>query len=102
MAGVTQCGRHATPAERFQPTVHHQRIVGGLDVMKLLSAPRVFSYNLAIKQKTQGQTLGFPFNGEGGIRTRGTRMNPYNGLANRRFQPLSHLSGQVPQLVQQV
>ena len=32
-------------------------------------------------------------NGEGGIRTRGTSLTPYNGLANRRFQPLSHLSG---------
>ena len=31
-------------------------------------------------------------NGEVGIRTRGTAMKPYNGLANRRFQPLSHLS----------
>ena len=31
-------------------------------------------------------------NGEVGIRTRGTGINPYNGLANRRFQPLSHLS----------
>ncbi len=32
-------------------------------------------------------------NGEAGIRTRDTGMTPYNGLANRRFQPLSHLSG---------
>ena len=32
-------------------------------------------------------------NGEVGIRTRDTGMTPYNGLANRRFQPLSHLSG---------
>ena len=31
-------------------------------------------------------------NGEAGIRTRGTGITPYNGLANRRFQPLSHLS----------
>ncbi len=31
-------------------------------------------------------------NGEGGIRTRGTRMTPYNGLANRRLKPLGHLS----------
>ena len=35
------------------------------------------------------------FNGEGGIRTRGTGLTPYNGLANRRFQPLSHLSNQL-------
>jgi hypothetical protein len=31
-------------------------------------------------------------NGEGGIRTHGTAFIPYTDLANRRFQPLSHLS----------
>jgi len=30
--------------------------------------------------------------GEGGIRTPGTGLTPYDGLANRCFQPLSHLS----------
>jgi hypothetical protein len=30
--------------------------------------------------------------GEGGIRTPGTGFSPYNGLANRRLQPLGHLS----------
>jgi hypothetical protein len=30
--------------------------------------------------------------GEGGIRTPGTGFGPYNGLANRRLQPLGHLS----------
>jgi hypothetical protein len=34
-------------------------------------------------------------NGEAGIRTRGTGLTPYNGLANRRFKPLSHLSSRV-------
>src|SRR5271165_3490334 len=31
--------------------------------------------------------------GEGGIRTPGRGVSPYNGLANRRLQPLGHLSG---------
>ncbi len=31
--------------------------------------------------------------GERGIRTPGTGLTPYNGLANRRLQPLGHLSG---------
>jgi hypothetical protein len=31
--------------------------------------------------------------GEAGIRTLGTGVSPYNGLANRRIQPLCHLSG---------
>ena len=30
--------------------------------------------------------------GEGGIRTLDTGLSQYNGLANRRFRPLSHLS----------
>jgi len=30
--------------------------------------------------------------GEGGIRTLGTGVSPYNGLANRRIRPLCHLS----------
>ena len=31
-------------------------------------------------------------NGEGGIRTRGTGVYPYDGLANRCLKPLGHLS----------
>ena len=31
--------------------------------------------------------------GERGIRTLDTGFSPYNGLANRRLQPLGHLSG---------
>src|SRR3954464_4001044 len=31
-------------------------------------------------------------NGEAGIRTPDTGLTPYNGLANRRLQPLGHLS----------
>lgn len=30
--------------------------------------------------------------GEGGIRTPDRGVSPYNGLANRRLQPLGHLS----------
>jgi hypothetical protein len=33
--------------------------------------------------------------GERGIRTLDTGVSPYNGLANRRLQPLGHLSGVV-------
>ena len=33
------------------------------------------------------------YGGEGGIRTLGTGVSPYNGLANRRIRPLCHLSG---------
>ena len=34
----------------------------------------------------------FLINGEIGIRTLDTDLTPYNGLANRRLQPLGHLS----------
>src|SRR5438045_372762 len=33
--------------------------------------------------------------GEGGIRTLDTGVSPYNGLANRRLQPLGHLSSEL-------
>ena len=33
--------------------------------------------------------------GEGGIRTPGTGLGPYDGLANRCFRPLSHLSARL-------
>ena len=33
-----------------------------------------------------------PIGGEGGIRTPDRGLHPYNGLANRRLQPLGHLS----------
>ena len=33
--------------------------------------------------------------GEAGIRTLGTTLRSYNGLANRRFRPLSHLTATV-------
>ena len=34
--------------------------------------------------------------GEGGIRTPGTSFSSYNGLANRRLQPLGHLTAALP------
>ena len=37
--------------------------------------------------------------GEGGIRTLGRALRPYDGLANRWFKPLTHLSHQVNQWV---
>jgi hypothetical protein len=39
----------------------------------------------------EGMILG----GEAGIRTLGTAIQPYNGLANRRLKPLGHLSVRV-------
>jgi hypothetical protein len=39
--------------------------------------------------------LGAKFGGDGGIRTLDTPLRAYNGLANRRLQPLGHVSGKV-------
>jgi hypothetical protein len=36
----------------------------------------------------------FEDGGDGGIRTLDRALQPYNGLANRRLQPLGHVSGQ--------
>jgi hypothetical protein len=43
-------------------------------------------------QFCRGKMRFFDTGGEGGIRTPGTGFGPYNGLANRRLQPLGHLS----------
>ena len=43
---------------------------------------------LNLRYRTDSKDYG----GEGGIRTPGTGFGPYNGLANRRLQPLGHLS----------
>src|SRR5579871_2216562 len=44
----------------------------------------VFSSSTYLETRLRG--------GEGGIRTLDTGFGPYNGLANRRLQPLGHLS----------
>src|SRR5580698_1984187 len=40
------------------------------------------------------------YGGERGIRTLDRAFQPYNGLANRRLQPLGHLSGSVALSIQ--
>jgi hypothetical protein len=39
------------------------------------------------------QSVAELFSGDGGIRTLDRALQPYNGLANRRLQPLGHISG---------
>jgi hypothetical protein len=45
-----------------------------------------------IQRKNPANTVFTGQNGEIGIRTLDTDLTPYNGLANRRLQPLGHLS----------
>src|SRR5947199_7646175 len=40
----------------------------------------------------QNQILTRHYGGDGGIRTLDRALQPYNGLANRRLQPLGHIS----------
>jgi hypothetical protein len=59
-----------------------------------------FSFSALLKQALQGFKTKMPaiaghlffFCGEGGIRTLDTSLSSYNGLANRPFRPLRHLS----------
>ena len=59
-----------------------------------LSAPKMGTQPVS-RCHTMTYRLRPVVNGEGGIRTRGTGVTQYDGLANRCFQPLSHLSGRM-------
>jgi hypothetical protein len=48
------------------------------------------------------KSLNHPAGGEGGIRTPGRGLGPYDGLANRCFRPLSHLSAAWMDLFQSI
>ena len=47
---------------------------------------------LNVKKKFENVFMENKFSGERGIRTPGKEFSPYDGLANRWFQPLTHLS----------
>jgi hypothetical protein len=47
---------------------------------------------LAGESPAHGGGRGQRTGGEAGIRTLGRGLSPYNGLANRRLQPLGHLT----------
>jgi hypothetical protein len=57
------------------------------EVLKKLVSDLQLSHGKSQCQKQLGES-----GGEGGIRTPGTSVSSYNGLANRRLQPLGHLS----------
>ena len=63
------------------------------NVHKYVHKPR-FSLNAKLREPRQLRLPNKGKNGEGGIRTPGTGMTQYDGLANRCFKPLSHLSKQ--------
>jgi hypothetical protein len=65
-----------------------------------------FSFSALLKQAGQGFKAKMPANadicflsGEGGIRTLDTSLSSYNGLANRPFRPLRHLSNIFPHVL---
>ena len=75
--------RTGAASERAHPGRHARKTTDG-------SAPSRNLRESRVSRTFQGK------NGEGGIRTPGAGMNPLNGLANRRFKPLSHLSRSRP------
>lgn len=48
-----------------------------------------------VGRNSQECAVGRLSGGAGGIRTLGTAFQPYNGLANRRFRPLSHRTSSI-------
>src|SRR5271165_1759058 len=60
-------------------------------MLAILPEPTVTVVATAVSNSRRWIELG-ESGGEGGIRTPGTGFGPYNGLANRRLQPLGHLS----------
>lgn len=52
-------------------------------------------YDFKRKPLTGGARSSVEAGGDGGIRTLDRALQPYNGLANRRLQPLGHVSGPV-------
>src|SRR6266550_5825530 len=63
----------------------------------------IMTGNSAMVRLAATATVTYPYksgcregNGEGGIRTPDKAFRPYNGLANRRLQPLGHLSNYLP------
>src|SRR5262249_26892088 len=53
---------------------------------------RIWSGSGAHAKPREGPAQSDLTGGEAGIRTLGTGFSPYNGLANRRLQPLGHLT----------
>ena len=48
----------------------------------------------AMQREGPGAAVDISAGGDGGIRTLDRPLQAYNGLANRRLQPLGHVSGQ--------
>jgi hypothetical protein len=77
------CNRPLTPFRKRRTKAYGSFQQGGT------GSPRRSTSGLAnIKLQVGGSESG----GERGIRTLDTGVSPYNGLANRRLQPLGHLS----------
>jgi hypothetical protein len=83
----------------------HERLSIAEDIMDIFAPAGninelVVSFVVSFRCKLDFQPQKNPFligetggtGGEGGIRTLGRDLNPYNALAKRRYRPLSHLS----------
>ncbi len=92
---VQRLSATGTDAIRLSPDLSPDLSPGGKVCKSLVESGGLNNPEVARPQKEEKppKIEGFPQkNGETGIRTPGTGVNPYNGLANRRLQPLGHLS----------
>src|SRR4051794_910325 len=65
---------------------------GDVDLAKRQLCVRQSDWDGQAGMPKSGRLPGSETGGEAGIRTLGRAFRPYNGLANRRLQPLGHLT----------
>ena len=63
-------------------------------VVKNVLCVRLCAGRAAKQKRKKKQRVARIFGGAGGIRTLDRALQPYNGLANRRLQPLGHDSSE--------
>ena len=82
------------PAEKSRDSdALRSRVVRSLQAGLSKKNREKWAYFAYFEEKWDGLSLQLRLRGgEGGIRTLGTGVSPYNGLANRRIRPLCHLS----------
>jgi hypothetical protein len=87
MIGKCQ-GKTEIPLPAAERSPKHVNVSGGS-----CELPSILLQRPTQRQRGQTSSLENLTGGEGGIRTPDRGVSPYNGLANRRLQPLGHLSG---------
>ena len=93
--GANGFGHSDALASHQKFSLQYMRVDATFGFSLLERAMSTLDRSLAADVRTIRQGLSdweYRTGGEGGIRTLGTGVSPYNGLANRRIRPLCHLS----------